>query len=152
MADTQLYSEIVHTIVNGFVTTKAPQIDALYRRFNTTFDEEDQFLAYLKAGINCAVQEVAGSERELHRMYMFQTLVLIFVEREFDLGLKRKAEVVAPEVATSCRNEPVDLAILIDGLRDPESHPGIAEFVDATKGTNVAHAKAVRFLYLDAAV
>lgn len=152
MGDSRFYSEIIHTIVNGFVTTKGPQIDALYKRFNTTFEQEDQYFAYLEAGIGGAIPEAAAGERELLRGYMFQSLVLIFIDRQFNLGLKQQAVDSAPEVAASLLNGGIDLEVLIDGLRDPESHPSLTEFVDATKGTNVGRAKAVRFLYLDAAI
>ena len=83
---------------------------------------------------------------------MFQTLALIFIDRHFDLGLRQKAEDAAPEVGAKLQIGAVDLAILLEALRDPESHPALAEFSDATKGTNVARAKAVRFLYLNAAI
>jgi hypothetical protein len=152
MVDSRLYSEIIHTILNGFVTTKAAQIDTLYKRFNTTFEEEDKYFSYLEIGIERAVQEVAAGERELQRGYMFQTLALIFIDRQFNLDLRQKAADVAPGVAAELQVGAVDLAVLIDGLRDPESYPALVEFVDATKGTNVGRAKAVRFLYLDAAV
>lgn len=152
MADSRLYSEIIHTVLNGFVTTKSPQIDALYRRFNTTFEEEAQFFSYLEIGIDRATQEVAAGERELQRGYMFQTLALIFIDRHFNLGLGERAADAVPEVAAALQVSTVDLAVLIDGLRDPERHPTLTEFVDATKGTNVGRAKAVRFLYLNAAI
>ena len=91
-------------------------------------------------------------DRELQRGYMFQTLALIFIDRQFTLGLAQKAAEAVPEVAAELQTNAIDLAILLDGLRDPESHPPLAEFYDATKGTNVGRAKAVRFLYLNAAV
>lgn len=152
MGDSRLYSEIIHTIMNGFVTTKGPQIDALYKRFNSNFEQEDLFYSYLDYGLNQAIHEVNAGERELQRGYLFQTLTLIHIDRRFHLGLRQSAADIAPEVAASVQAGQVDLAILIDGLRDPEGHQALAEFVDATKGTNVGRAKAVRFLYLDAAV
>lgn len=152
MGDSRLYAEIVHTVVNGFVTTKAPQIDALYKRFNTTFEEEDLYFSYLEVGINHALRELVDGERELQRGYMFQTLASIFIDRHYNLGLFDKAAEAAPEVAAALRLGAVDLSVLIDGLRDPERHPSLTEFVDATKGTNVGRAKAVRFLYLSRAV
>lgn len=152
MGDSRLFSEIIHTVLNGFVTTKAPQIDTLYKRFNTTFEEEEQYFAYLEVGIDRAIEEVAAGERELQRGYMFQTLALIFIDRHFNLGIRQKAVDTAPDVADLLQIGAVDLAILIDGLRDPESHPELTGFVEATKGTNVGRAKAVRFLYLNAAV
>lgn len=147
-----MYSEVVHTFVNGFVTTKGPQIDALYKRFNSTFAEEEQYFAYLDAGLGAAVPAVTGGPRELQRGYMFQTLALIFIDRQFNLGLAAAAAEAAPEAAGSVAANPVDLGILIDALREPEAHPLLADFVEATKGTNVGKAKAVRFLYLGAAI
>lgn len=152
MSDNKLYAEIIHTVQNGFVTTKSPQIDSLYKRFNTSFQEEDYFYSILEVGIERAIEEVANGERELQRGYMFQTLALIFIDRHFNFGLREKAVEAAPEVASMLSSSTMDLAILIDGLRDPDSHPSLSEFVDATKGTNVGRAKAVRFLFLDAVV
>ncbi|PZQ18968.1 MAG: DUF262 domain-containing protein [Ancylobacter novellus] len=152
MADNGLYAEIVHTILNGFVTTKATQIDSLYRRFNTVFEEEDQLFSYLDYGLNRALAEATIGERELQRGYMFQTLTAVFIDRHFNLGLAHRAAEVAPDVAATIRGDQLDIAALIDALRDPERHPLLNEFVEATKGTNVARAKAVRFLYLDAAL
>ena len=142
MADSRLFSELIHTIVHGFVTSKAPQIDALYKRYDKVFVEEDLFFSYLEEGIERAVQEVATGERELQRGYMFQTLALVFVDRHYNLDLKQKAAAVAPDVAAAVQAAPSDLAILIDALRDPEAHPSLVDFVDSTKGTNVARAKA----------
>lgn len=152
MGDTRLYAEIIHTVLNGFVTTKGPQIDALYKRFNTAFEEEDLFFSYLNSGINRAVQDVVDGERELQRGYMFQTIALIYIDREYHLGLREKAGAAAPDVAEVVQGGAVDLPILIESLRSPENHQSLSEFADATKGTNVGRAKAVRFLYLDAAL
>lgn len=152
MSDTRFYAEVIHSVLNGFVTTKGPQIDALYKRFNTTFEREDEFFSYLETGIENAIPLVAAGERELSRGYMFQSLALICIDRQFNLGLKQQAVDTAPEVAVALQSGGIDMAILIDGLRDPDSHPELSEFVNATKGTNVGKAKAVRFLYLDSAV
>lgn len=152
MADNRLFAEMVYTIVYGFLTTKAPQIDSLYKRFNTSFDEEDRYFSYLEFGIDRAIQELVTGERELQRGYMFQTLALIFIDRQFDLGLKQKAIDTAPEVQAALQSAPIDIAILIEAVREPEMHPALSEFSDSTKGTNVGRAKAVRFLYLDAAL
>ena len=152
MGDHRLYSEIINTTINGFETTKAREIDALYRRFNTTFEEEDQYFSYLENGIERAIEMVADNERELKRGYMFQTIVTIYIDRYFSLGIRQKAIDAAPDVDSALQARTVDLSILIEGLRDPESHPTLVEFVDSTTGTNVGRAKAVRFLYLDSAI
>ena len=102
--------------------------------------------------IGPAVEVVSVGERELQRGYIFQTIALVFIDRHFNLGLRQNAAEVAPEVAVALQTGAVDLAILIDSIRDPERHPTLVEFIDATKGTNVGRAKAVRFLYLDSAI
>jgi Protein of unknown function DUF262 len=152
MADNRLYAEIIHTLLNGFITTKATQIDALYRRFNSAFEEEDKIFDYLEFGINRAIGELITSENEMKRGYMFQTIATVIIDQQFNLGLYQRAAENAPEVAAAVQAAPVSFAALIDGLRDPEAHPTLTEFVKATKGTNVGRAKAVRFLYLSAAV
>ncbi|RFC63337.1 DUF262 domain-containing protein [Fulvimarina endophytica] len=152
MSDTRMYAEILHTALNGFVTTKSSQIDGLYRRFNTVFNEEDLFYEYMEVGIGQAADLVAQSEREFQRSYMFQTLVLVFLDRHFNLSLYEQASILVPEIADALQAYPVDLAILSESLRDPDNHPALSEFVASTKGTNVGRAKAVRFLYLNAAL
>ena len=136
----------------ALLQTKSSQIDALYRRFNTTFEEEDRFFDYLEFGLERGLAEIALGERELARGYMFQTIVAILIDRHFNLGLVDRAVETAPEVAAAIQLRPADLAALIDGLRDPERYPSLNEFVEATKGTNVGRAKAVRFLFLGAAI
>ena len=152
MTDTRVYSEIIHTIENGFVTTRSPEIDTLYRKYNTIFNEEDLYFSYLEGGIELIMQENALHEKELLRGYMFQTLALIFIDRKFGLGLLERAREVAPDTDAAVQGNPIDVAILVDALRDPEDHPQLNDFIEATKGTNVARAKAIRFLYLAPAV
>jgi hypothetical protein len=152
MGDNRLYAEMIHTILNGFVTTKSTHIDSLYRKFNTIFEEEDRLYTYLEHGLNQALGEVVMGEREFQRGYMFQTLAVVLIDRHFKLGLSQKASETAPDVAAEVRAGQIDVATLIDGLREPEEHPRLGEFIEATKGTNVGRAKAVRFLYLDAAI
>ena len=152
MADGRLYAEILHTVWNGFVTTKSSQIDALYKKYNTTFEIENDTYEKLEVGLRAAMHAVTGGERELHRGYMFQTITLVLMDRAFNIGLADLAAQAAPEVSAALDGNEFDLAILIDGLREPDNHPALLEFVNATKGTNVGRAKAVRFLYLNAAI
>lgn len=152
MADGRIYAEIVHTIEGGFVTTKSAEIDNLYKKYNTLFNEEDRYYGYLEVGIESVMQDTTLHQRELLRGYMFQTLALIFIDRHYHLGLADQARLIAPDVHNLLQGHPIDLAILTQALREPDEHPQLSEFVSATKGTNVGRAKAVRFLYLASAV
>jgi hypothetical protein len=91
MGDNRLYSEIVHTLFYGFVTTKSSQMDALYKRFNSAFEEEDQIYSYLDFGLDSALRAVLVGESEIQRGYMFQTLTSVLIDKRFNLGLARKA-------------------------------------------------------------
>ncbi len=150
MADTKILSEIIHTLLNGFVTTKGAQIDGLYRQFNTTFDEADVVHERVVFGVNEFLQNADWHQRELLRGYMFQSLVLVLIDRHFQLGLLDQARVAAPEAAALTAAGGIDLGLLLDAIRDPENAPQLEAFVGSTKGTNVGKAKAVRFLYLAA--
>lgn len=152
MGDNRLYSEIIHTALNGFVTTKSSQIDVLYKRFNSNFDIEDLCFSYLELGLKHALDVVRNNEKEIQRAYMFQSIALIFIDRHFEIGLREKVIETAPDVAANIGDRKIDLAILIDSLRDPDNHTSLSEFVESSKGTNVGRAKAVRFLYLSAAL
>jgi hypothetical protein len=150
MADTKIFSEIIHTILNGFVTTKGPQLDALYRQFNTTFDQADLVREYINFCVNEFLQNADWHQRELLRGYMFQSLALVLIDRQFQIGLQDRAAALAPDVAAIVANGGYDLGLLLEAIRDPENAPQLETFVASTKGTNVARAKAVRFLYLAA--
>jgi hypothetical protein len=150
MVDTRLYSEVIHSIESGFVTTKSAQIDALYRKHNSEFEKEAEYLEYLKVGVEKGIQEISDGERELSRGYIFQSIMLVLIDRHFNLGMKQKAAETAPDVASSISDSKFEMSILINCLRDPEEFPELGEFVNSTKGTNVGRAKAIRFLYLDA--
>ena len=152
MNDLKIFSEIIHTVVNGFATTKGPQLDALYRKFNSTFEEEELFGGYLRFAFDTIIDREDLHIKELMRGYMFQTLSLVMIDRQFNLGLKDKARDQVPETADEIATKGVELDLLIDSMRDPDEYPQLDDFISATKGTNVAKAKAVRFLYLDAAI
>lgn len=106
----------------------------------------------LSFGVSSILDNQSLREREVLRGYMFQTLMLVLINRQFDLGLQERAALVAPEARGVVADAEIDLPVLIDSLREPDEHPQLAEFVASIKGTNVAKAKAVRFLFLDAAI
>lgn len=152
MADNRIYAEVIHTVENGFVTTKSDEIDGLYKKYNTAFAEEDLYYRYLETGIEGVMQDTNLYHRELLRSYMFQILALVFIDRQFNLGLLEKARNLAPDIGSQLQEQPIDLGILLEALREPEDHPQLVDWVDSTKGTNVGRAKAIRFLYLNSAI
>ena len=43
MSDLKLYAEIALTLDSGFQTIKAKQLDDLYRKYNGTFESEEEY-------------------------------------------------------------------------------------------------------------
>lgn len=149
MVDTKDYAEIIHTIENGFVTVKAPQIDALYKKYNVEFDPEEEFSRYLSYGLESFLTLEHLHLNALLKHHIFQTLILVMINRHFNLDLEAKALEVA-EIDSGSISEEVDLSVLLAALDDPEEFPQLFQFVEASsKGTNVAKAKAVRFAYFN---
>lgn len=152
MKDSKLYAEIMHSVLYGFQTVKGPTLDRMYKQFDKEFLDEDMYLEYLRSGIHQAVNSLVVGEREFQRTYMFQSLVLVFIDREFGLGLLKKAQDAAPGVAARLQGVEVDYSALIDALRSEEPDQQFREFCASTKGTNVGEARAVRFLFINSAV
>jgi hypothetical protein len=149
MVDTKNYAEIVHVVENGFVTTKATQIDTLYKKYNVEFDLEESYREMLYSGIEAFLSSDVLHQKPLLKHHIFQTLISVFMDRQFGLGLLDKAKQVS-EIQDSHIGEEIDLATLLAALDDPEEFPQLFSFVEAaSKGTNVGKAKAVRFVYFN---
>lgn len=150
MIDTKTYAEIVHTAINGFLTTKGPQLDSLYRQFNTSFVEEDAYHEQLSSTLEEFLARPELHEKILLRPHVFQSICLVLLDRKFDRGLRENAAALIPDFVQELPQGGYELTDLVEALREPDEFPQLAKFTDSvSKGTNVGTAKAARFLYLD---
>jgi hypothetical protein len=75
-ADAKLFAEVVHSTINGIVTTTAPTLDRLYKDYDARFDAQEE----MAGRIDNAIEFLLGLQ-EIHRTalmkpYLFYSLLL----------------------------------------------------------------------------
>ncbi len=152
MNDLKVYAEIVLAIDSGFSTVKGTQIDALYRKYNSSFEREDQYLALLQQSVERFIDD-----KELHlesflRGHVFQSLVLAMISLSANVDevrqLSNDVDRVAAEQVADVRAKAVSLETLNAALIEPALHSSVQDFIDAcSKKTNVEASKRTRYIY-----
>jgi hypothetical protein len=149
MTDLRHYAEIVYAIDEGFDTVKGSNIDKLYKKYNDEFSEEDDYAKILRCGIDLFVSNDTLHLTPFLRGHMFQSIVLALIDLKCGRKIAAMADKVAPAAAKIVASKHVSLEQLSHALTDPEAHPNLSDFVQAsTTKTNVAASKAIRFIYL----
>lgn len=146
MTDVKAYAEIAYVLDQGFQTVKGKEIDALYRKYNSAFPEQERFKELIDTGVKKFVER-----RDLHvdvflRSHVFQSIVLAFIHQE-----RGRLTDAAHRYAEDCKAHKFDggFDVLARALDDPEAFPELAEFIEACSSkTNVNKPKAIRYLYL----
>jgi hypothetical protein len=148
MADTRMYADIAYVLVRGIHTTKSEELDAIYRHFNSEFPQEDEFEQRIGAGIDCYLDAADLHVGPLLKPHLVQTFVSLFISQSFGNFLDTQADELAAHVLDRVRENNHPLDDLIAALVDSEEYPELATFASACKtGTNVAEARAIRYVY-----
>lgn len=154
MTDLRLYAEIALTLDSGFQTVKGEQLNRLYRKYNTAFEEADEFREKICYGLDFFIER----KTELHydvflRMHVFQSIVLAAIARRFTAAFDENARAMLPELAANLDHSPISIETLAGSLREPDAFPQLGEFVKAsTAATNTATSRVTRFLHFRAAL
>ena len=152
MADQKAFAEIVLALDSGFSTVKGQHIDALYKKYNSTFPHEDAYGVLLAEG----VEEFLRSD-ELHsssflKPFAFQSALLALLTHRHQ-GLQEKlvpADHDQELEGILAANHP--LSSLEAALRSPDDFPALESFVKACTGsTNTEKSKRSRYMYFLAA-
>jgi hypothetical protein len=150
MADTKSYADIAFALDRGIATTKGTNLNGLYKKYNTSFEQEDHFRELMIYGIEQFIERSDLHDRVLLKPHVFQTIVLILIARRFDVSYADQPAELEPDVAQDTDQHSYELDDLLAALRDPDANPELVKFTGAVgKGTNVASARAIRYLYLD---
>lgn len=154
MQDTKLWTEFVHSIVNGIRTTKAKDLTDLYKRF----DKEGTFLsaASLRTKINETVEFIVGLPEIHHGPLMkphnFYSLALAVSHK---LAPEASLDAVYPRSPGTPFARDVAVANLskLANAVEAEDAGEYASFRDASAGkTNVEGPRVVRFQWLSKAL
>ena len=76
MADAKLFTELIHTVLNGITKTSARSLDTLYRDYDSEFQKQQEMEQRISNAINfvIALEEIHRSA--LMKSYNFYTLML----------------------------------------------------------------------------
>ncbi|KQT52994.1 MULTISPECIES: DUF262 domain-containing protein [unclassified Aureimonas] len=153
MVDVKAYSEIAYVLDSDFATIKSERLNALYKKYNSSFPQIDEFRIVICTGLDEFVRR-----EELHlpvflRAHIFQSIVIALISL---MGKFRFVERIYGENKQHV-DEMIDLNPTIETLglclEDPDSYPGYHRFIQAcTRGTNTGEARTVRFLYFTQAL
>lgn len=148
MADLKLYSEMALALDSGFSTVKGRQIDALYKKYNASFPEAEEFDRLLSAAIDSVIGNPDLVQPAFLRGHIFQSLALACLALNEPNVKAKLVDSAGADLIEKIRAQAVPIDALAGALRDPDNYAGLQEFVDAaSKKTNVEDSKRLRFLY-----
>jgi len=152
MADFRLVADLAYLLEFGIHTTKSAQLDAIYKKYNNTFEREAEFREKLSSSIDEYLGMEPYHEAILTKAYMAYSIISVLLDRKYNLGLIEQAKKLVPDVAARLDSSPVSRDDLVVALGDPEGSPQLLEFTQTVTKTNVDTTRAVRMLYFDSAL
>jgi hypothetical protein len=147
MQDTKLITEIVDALFNGIRTTKAEELDELYRAFDDEFAQEAKTEKQLTASLDQIISWAPLHNSPLMKPHQVYALALAFIHMHTPIAalasLYKSPNLKSFDEALSIPR----LTALAEALEDPD-HPGKhRKFVEASlEKTNVKEPREARFI------
>ena len=145
MSDAKLYGEIVHALLHGITTTKAAQLDALYRENDAEFAEADAFGKRFQDAIDLllGMDDLHGGPLMKPHM-MYSLLLAIMHVRQPAATLQAVVPLQEPGVI-HVTGAVTRLSAMAAALDEEETPEGYAAFVSASEAkTNVKDQRETR--------
>lgn len=147
MAETKLIAEVCHALIFGIRTTKAPDLDKLYKDLDRSFEGRD----WIESALVKAMDRIIAID-DIHRTPMMKPhiayalwLALIHLDRSVEV-LQGTFMLPSSLVAPSGNLVVENLLVMVEALRSPEDAGDLQEFVDSCSGrTNVKAQREKRF-------
>ena len=150
MADTKLYSEIIHALLNGITRTNAKILDKLYESREDEFHEIREIAKKLEYAIDFILNMTDIHKGPLMRPYNFYSLVLAIIHMKNPV--KSFLPSYQPQIPYDCDSNVVvaNLTLLAQVLENPEEADGkFKEIISATSsGTNFKENREKRFAWI----
>lgn len=149
MQDTKLFAECVHALLYGIKTTKAKDLDDLYRDFEREFPEEGRIKARIDAAMSAIVEMEDIHDGPLMKPHVLYTLILALTHVAAPIESLRPT--FDPDLAI-VRDEAIaltNLTALAEALALDAPEERFKPFVDASSSkTNVESQRRIRFQWL----
>lgn len=148
MQDAKLFSEIVHAIFNGIMTTKDKELAKLYEDNDKTFADEEVTEKRIRKAMDFVIELKNlhnGALMKPHQMYAYLLAVTHYQMSISKLEPVYKFGKVKSDKSTVVAN----LARLAAVLEDPDSDRKLTPFFEAgAEKTNVAEQRKARFQWI----
>lgn len=150
MADTKLYSEIIHALLNGITRTYSSDLDKLYKNHEEEFHEEKEIAKKIEHAIDFILNMTDIHGSSLVRPYNFYSLVLAIIHMKHPVG--SFLPLYQPHAPYEYNSNVVaaNLTLLAQVLETPEdTEEKFKEFVSATSSyTHYKDKREQRFKWL----
>ena len=150
MADTKLYTEIVHALVNGIKTTRRVDFNSMYKQFDDVFKHEKEFTERLNSALKRLDAWEALHDSSLMKHYNVYALALAITHLSSPVSAlnntwpNKKAIAINDATAQQKLSELADVLDDMDGHKDDAFTP----FIKANSAkTNVESHRKMRFLW-----
>ena len=150
MADTKLYSEIIHALLHGITRTYSRNLDKLYKNHEEEFHEEKEIAKKIEHAIDFILNMTDIHGSSLVRPYNFYSLVLAIIHMKHPVG--SFLPLYQPHAPYEYNSNVVaaNLTLLAQVLESPEdTEEKFKEFVSATSSyTHYKDKREQRFKWL----
>jgi hypothetical protein len=146
MSDNKLLTELCDSFVNGIRTTTKTILDSLYRRYDATFPEQDDFYNRLTSAFNLLRKMEAIHETALMKPYMVYSLAQAIIHTL--KPVKKFARLASSPKLKSINLDSAlpNLTALAHAAEQDEAEGRFAEFIKAsTEKTNTRENRVTRF-------
>lgn len=144
MNDAKLFSEVTHAVVYGIQTTKGPQLNALYRRFDVEFAREAEIEDRFRRAFDLIVSLDTVPESDLVKPHQFYSLLLAAIHALSPVAVLQQHYDRPAPVGIDVAQANANLAILGEALASEADE--FRAFVSAgAQKTNVAAQRVTRF-------
>ncbi len=149
MADTKLFSEVIHAILYGITTTNKSILDKLYKDHDAGFGKEDEIERRIDQSLDYLLNWKEVHEGSLMRPHILYSLILAISHVTHPAS---KLRAVFEPLANYVFERDIALAnltSLAESLENPELPGKFREFVLASSSkTNVAEQRKIRLRWL----
>ena len=138
MQDLKLYTEILHAVENGIITTKKGELNALYRKYDKEFPRLDEFYECLKVAFDriCTMDFLKGSD--LAKPYVIYSLALALIHGAHTVPNFEQGDVTVDFASGSTEGRLLELSTALDLDEEEAKDSPFKEFIAASSDrTNV---------------
>lgn len=149
MADTKLFSEIIHALLYGIATTNKNALDALYREFDKEFANEEAVEERLRQGLDQILAWEDLHDTALVKPYAAYALALAITHVQEPVEALQD-DFASPAIENLDEDRALrNLLALAEALEDPDEDHEFVSYVEASASrTNVASQRRTRFEWL----